>query len=168
MKLRFACKAAFLLVVALVVAVMVAAPASADESYCDEWTCPPPCDEWTCPPPPPNNDDGNNGGNNDGNKHHNNPDNNIAPELTQEFDQEAESGDVDQSFNVSQTGDNSNQTVGIQGVANTGNAQNQTGVIQFGSDAEDVEFDDVGSSIEVSPTNRTSSDQQVNQVAVAG
>jgi hypothetical protein len=169
MKLRFACKAAFLLVVALIVAVMVAAPALADESYCDEWTCPPPpCDEWTCPPPPPDHGDGNNGGNNDGNRPHNNPDNIIAPELTQEFDQEAESGDVDQSFNVSQTGDNSNQTVGLQGVANTGNAQNQIGVIQFGSDADDFEFDDVGSSIEVSPTNTTSSDQQVNQVAVAG
>jgi hypothetical protein len=167
MKLRFACKAAFLLVVALMVAVMMAAPASAGETGCYE---------WNCPPPPPDNDDGNNdgndGGNNDGNRPHNqrhdDPDNIIAPELTQEFDQEAESGDVDQSFNVSQTGDNSNQTVGLQGVANTGNAQNQSGIIQFGSDADDFEFDDVGSSIEVSPTNTTSSDQQVNQVAVAG
>ena len=159
MKLRFACKAAFLLVVALMVAVMVAAPASADETYCDE---------WTCPPPPPDNDGDNNDGNRPHDQRHDDPDNTIAPELTQEFDQEAESGDVDQSFNVSQTGDNSNQTVGIQGVANTGNAQNQTGVIQFGSDADDFGFDDVGSSIEVSPTNTTSSDQQVNQVAVAG
>ena len=41
-----------------------------------------------------------------------------------DFEQEAESGDVDQSFDVSGTGDNSNQTVGTQGVANTGNAQN--------------------------------------------
>ena len=168
MKLRFACKAAFLLVVALMVAVMVAAPASADESYCDEWTCPPPCDEWTCPPPPPDNDGGNNHGNRPHDQRHDNPDNIIAPEITQELDQEAESGDVNQSFDVSQTGDNSNQTVGIQGVANTGNAQNQTGIIQFSSDADDFEFDDVGSSIEVSPTNTTSSDQQVNQVAVVG
>jgi hypothetical protein len=165
MKLRFACKAAFLLVVAPMVAVMVAAPASADESYCDEWCPPPPCDEWTCPAPPPDND----GGNNNGNRHHNNPDNNnVVPAITQDFDQEAESGDVDQSFDVSNTGDNSNQTVGIQGVANTGNAQNQIGIIQFGSDTDDFEFDDVGSSIEVSPTNVTSSDQEVNQVAVAG
>ena len=88
--------------------------------------------------------------------------------IAQESEQDADSGDVDQSFNVSQTGDNSNQCVGIQGVANTGNAQNQTGVIQFGADADDFEFDDVGSSNEVSPTNRTSSSQQVNQVAVAG
>jgi hypothetical protein len=168
MKLRFACKAAFLLVVALMVAVMVAAPASADESYCDEWCPPPPCDEWTCPPPPPDNDGGNNNGNRHHNQRHDNPDHNSAPALTQDFDQEAESGDVDQSFDVSNTGDNSNQTVGIQGVANTGNAQNQIGIIQSGSDADDFEFDDVGSSIEVSPTNRTFSSQQVNQVAVAG
>ena len=81
--------------------------------------------------------------------------------------QSAESGDVDQDFDVSGTGDNSNQTVGIQGVANTGNTQNQIGITQFGSVADDFEFDDVGSSIEVSPTNRTSSDQELNQAASA-
>ncbi len=85
----------------------------------------------------------------------------------QDFEQEAESGDVDQSFYVSGTGDNSNQTAGGQGVANTGNAQNQIGITQFGSDADDFEFDDVGSSIDVSPTNTTSSNQKVNQAASA-
>ena len=87
--------------------------------------------------------------------------------IGQDFDQEAESGDVDQSFDVSSTGDNSNQCVGIQGVANTGNAQNQTGVIQYGSEADDFEFDDVGSSIDVSSDNTTTCDQQVNQAASA-
>ena len=84
-----------------------------------------------------------------------------------DFEQEAESGDVDQSFDVSQTGDNSNQTVGTQGVANTGNAQNQIGVFQIGSEADDFEFDEVGSSIVASPTNTTASDQVVNQAASA-
>jgi hypothetical protein len=138
---------------------------------------------------------------------------------------------VDQSFYVSGTGDNSNQTAGIQGVANTGNAQNQIGVVDaggfdgndffdngdefcdefdefcedleefcedfdgdgfcdeffddgsrfffdddfffddgnrfFGDDDGDFEFDNVGSSIEVSPVNTTSSDQEVNQAASA-
>jgi len=92
---------------------------------------------------------------------------NAAPVITQEFDQEAQSGDVSQSFNVSNTGDNSNQCAGIQGVANTGNAQNQIGVLQYGSDADDFSFEDSGSSIEVSPTNLTSCDQQVNQAATA-
>src|SRR5918994_2465193 len=104
--------------------------------------------------------------------------------LNQDVEQEAESGDVDQSFDVSGTGDNSNQTVGTQGVANTGNAQNQIGVIDAGgfgdfdgnndwwnhnnddlwnhnnNDGGDFEFEDVGSTIELSPTNTTSRDQQ--------
>ncbi len=88
-------------------------------------------------------------------------------EIDQDFDQEAESGDVDQSFDVSGTGDNSNQTAGTQGVANTGNAQNQIGVFQIGSEADDFEFEDSGSSIEVSPTTTTSSDQEVDQAASA-
>jgi hypothetical protein len=91
----------------------------------------------------------------------------AAPVVTQESDQEAESGDVDQSFNVSNTGDNSNQCAGIQGVANTGNAQNQISVLQNGSEADDFSFEDSGSSIEVSPTNSTSCDQEVNQAASA-
>src|SRR5829696_8771825 len=43
--------------------------------------------------------------------------------VSQESEQEAESGELNQSFNVSQTGDNSTQCAGIQGVGNTGNAQ---------------------------------------------
>ena len=87
--------------------------------------------------------------------------------LNQDVEQDAESGDVDQSFDVSGTGDNSNQTVGTQGVANTGNAQNVIDVTQVGGDADDFEFDDVGSSIEVSPSSTTDSDQRVNQSASA-
>src|SRR3954467_11960956 len=75
MRLRVACKeAAILLVVALMVAVIAAAPASAGESQWDEWTpCPPPpCDEWNpCPPPPPDNGGGNNGGNGPHKQRHN-------------------------------------------------------------------------------------------------
>jgi hypothetical protein len=71
--------------------------------------------------------------NNDNNNNNNNNDNNFAvPVITQDIEQEADSGDIDQSFDVSQTGDNSNQTVGIQGTANTGNAQNAIGVIDAG------------------------------------
>ena len=91
----------------------------------------------------------------------------AAPVITQESDQTAESGDVSQSFNVSNTGDNSNQCAGVQGVANTGNAQNQIGVLQYGSEADEFSFEDSGSSINVSPTNLTSCDQQVNQAATA-
>ena len=88
-------------------------------------------------------------------------------QIGQESEQESESGEVDQSFDVSSTGDNSNQCAGIQGVANTGNAQNQLDLIQYGSEADDFEFDEVGSSVEVSPSSTTTCDQQVNQAATA-
>jgi len=104
----------------------------------------------------------------DNDRHDNdNRNDDFVPVVSQETEQEAESGDVQQSFNVSSTGDNSNQCAGIQGVANTGNAQNQIGVIQYGSEADDFEFDEVGSTITVSPSNTTSCDQQVNQAASA-
>ena len=91
----------------------------------------------------------------------------VGNGVGQSFQQEAESGDVNQSFNVSGGGDNSNQCVGIQGVANTGNAQNQVGVIQYGSAADDFSFEDSGASITVSPNSITSCDQRVNQSASA-
>lgn len=67
-------------------------------------------------------------------------------------DQDAESGDVTQTYVVSNTGDNSNQCVGGQLVANTGNVQNSG----FGD-----------ASIEVSPVSGTTCDQVVNQEAYA-
>ena len=88
-------------------------------------------------------------------------------QIGQEFEQETESGEVDQSFTVTSEGDNSNQCAGIQGVANTGNAQNQLGLLQYGSAADDFEFDEVGSDISVSPESSTTCDQQVNQAASA-
>ena len=88
-------------------------------------------------------------------------------QIGQESEQETESGEVDQSFEVSSTGDNSSQCAGIQGVANTGNAQNQIDLIQYGSEADDFEFDEGGSTLDVSPTSTTECDQQVNQAASA-
>jgi len=113
----------------------------------------------------------------------------LAIEIDQENEQESESGDVDQTFEVSSTGDNSNHCAGIQGVANTGSAQNQVSVTQVDDFDDDLfrfddddrhhdrdrdrdgdtnfEFEDVGSTIEVSPENSTTCDQQVNQAASA-
>ena len=88
-------------------------------------------------------------------------------QIDQDSEQEADSGDVNQSFSVTGGGDNSNQCVGIQGTANTGNAQNQLDVIQYGSTADDFEFDEVGADLSVSPTNTTECNQQVNQAASA-
>ncbi|CAA9464055.1 MAG: hypothetical protein AVDCRST_MAG28-3737 [uncultured Rubrobacteraceae bacterium] len=81
------------------------------------------------------------------------------------FEQEAESGDIDQSFEVTGVGDNANQTVNVSGVANTGNLQDQSGFTLIGSDIDEFEIDDVGSSLEVSGSSEVSSEQAVNQAA---
>src|SRR4028119_11248 len=91
----------------------------------------------------------------------------AVAQIGQESEQESESGEVNQTFEVSSTGDNSNQCANIQGVANTGNAQNQIDLIQYGSGADDFEFDEVGSNVDVSPSSTTECSQQVNQAASA-
>ena len=88
-------------------------------------------------------------------------------QIGQEGEQEGESGDVDQSFVVTGGGDNSNQCVSLQGAANTGNAQNVADVIQYASEADEFEFDEVSSTIEVSPTSTTVCTGEVNQAASA-
>jgi hypothetical protein len=92
---------------------------------------------------------------------------NSPNSVDQDVEQDAESGEVDQSFTVTSDGDNSNQCAGIQGVANTGNTQNVIDLTQVDGEADDFEFDEVDSSIEVSPESSTTCDQQVNQAASA-
>ena len=91
----------------------------------------------------------------------------LAIEVGQEGEQESESGEVDQSFTVVGEGDNSNQCANIQGVAQTGNSQNQIDLLPVFSVADDYEFDEVGSSIDESPANEATCNQQVNQAASA-
>jgi uncharacterized membrane protein len=88
-------------------------------------------------------------------------------QVTQEDEQEGESGELDQSFEVTGSGDNSNQCANIQGVGNTGNAQNTIDVIQYAGEVDDWEFEEVGSTIDVGGTNTATCDQQVNQAASA-
>src|SRR3712207_5983908 len=88
-------------------------------------------------------------------------------QIGQEGEQEGESGEVSQDFSATSEGDNSNQCAAIQGVGQTGNAQNQLDLIQYGSEADDFEFEEVGSTITTSPVNTTTCDQQVNQAASA-
>src|SRR5215212_9376043 len=56
----------------------------------------------------------------------------VSPniDISQDIDQDADSGDISQPVSVTGGGDNSIQTVGVQPTANTGNAQNATGVLQ--------------------------------------
>ena len=90
-------------------------------------------------------------------------------QVEQTFDeQEAESGEVEQSFTVGGEGDNGSQCVGINGTANTGNAQNQIGVLQYASETEEFEFEEIQSNVTFEDVaSTTTCDQQVNQAAAA-
>src|ERR671917_706175 len=88
-------------------------------------------------------------------------------QVTQDTEQEGESGDFDQSIEVKGGGSNSNQCVGIQGVGNTGNSQNVIDVIAYSGEVDDWEFEEVGSDIAVSPSNTTDCTSEVNQAASA-
>ena len=88
-------------------------------------------------------------------------------QVTQEQEQEGESAELNQDFSASQEGSNSTQCVGIQGVGNTGNPQNITDILQYGSTADEFEFEEVGSTITVSPTNSTTCTDRVQQAASA-
>ena len=87
--------------------------------------------------------------------------------IGQESEQEAESGEVDQSFESTSTGDNSNVCLAPSFVTNTGNAQNQIGLLQEESTAGDFELDEVSTDITVGGTNETTCEQGVNQAASA-
>jgi hypothetical protein len=91
----------------------------------------------------------------------------LGDEIFQTSDQQADSGDADQSFDISGSGANSNQCVGVQGVTNTGNAQNTINILNVGGEIDDFELDELESSLTVSPTNTTTCDQEVNQAATA-
>jgi LPXTG-motif cell wall-anchored protein len=88
-------------------------------------------------------------------------------QVEQEDEQEGESGEVDQSFDVSSSGDSANQCAEILAAAQSGNAQNIQELIQTDSDADDFEFEDGGSSIDVSPELTEECEQTINQAASA-
>jgi hypothetical protein len=87
-------------------------------------------------------------------------------DLEQDLDQEADSGNADQSVNIINTGDNVNMCIGVLQNANTGNSQNQEGAVQDDSEAEDIELGD-GSSITVTPQLVVDCRQVILQVAAA-
>jgi hypothetical protein len=86
-------------------------------------------------------------------------------QVTQTPEQGVESGDSSQSFVVTGGGDNSNTCQGIQGISNTGNALNNTNVLQYDSVGE-VEVDDSGN-FEIDPSQTTTCKSAVNQAASA-
>ena len=86
--------------------------------------------------------------------------------VVQENEQEVESGDAEQDFDIEGGGDNSNQSVGVQGVNNTGNAVSNLGITQIGNDDAEVEVEDAGN-FSISPELSLESNQRVNQSAAA-
>ncbi len=104
--------------------------------------------------------DGGNGGGGD-----------TAPlEISQEFEQEAESGDINQSFTVTGGGDNGSQCATVTGDVNVGNLQNTTGSLQFAFDIEEIEQEDIGGSLTINEDQEftTTCTSEVNQAAAAG
>jgi type II secretory pathway pseudopilin PulG len=88
-------------------------------------------------------------------------------QVTQEQEQEGESAEIGQDFSATQEGSNSTQCANIQGVGNTGNAQNVLPILQYASTADEFEFEEVGSTIDVGGTNTATCDQKVQQAASA-
>ena len=87
-------------------------------------------------------------------------------QVAQEQEQEVESGDATQNFTVTGGGDNSSQCAGIQGITNTGNATNTTGILQYATEDSDIEVEDSGT-FAINPSTTTTCDQKVNQAAAA-
>ncbi|HEX8259891.1 MAG TPA: hypothetical protein VF558_06310, partial [Rubrobacteraceae bacterium] len=82
-------------------------------------------------------------------------------QVGQENDQDADSGDVDQSFTVTGGGANGNQCTNTSGNANSGNSQNQVGIVQSDSETDAVEIGDSGSGIDVSGNSLAECEQEV-------
>ena len=91
----------------------------------------------------------------------------AVAQVEQESEQEGESGEVGQSFEVSSSGGSANQCAEILAAAQSGNAQNVSDVIEADSDADDIEFEEGGSSIGVSPELAEACEQTINQAASA-
>jgi hypothetical protein len=85
-------------------------------------------------------------------------------QVTQTPEQQVESGDSSQTFTVTGGGDNSNACQGIQGISNTGNALNNTNVLQYASVGE---VETSGGDFEISPSQTTTCKSDVNQAASA-
>ncbi len=115
---------------------------------------------------------------------------NVGEVVSQDSSSESESGEIGQTFEVADSGDNSDQCAGVQGVGNTAPVQGGTNIIQYNSEADEFEFEDVGGSLlniiqadseadnfefdggegaplTVGGTNETSCEQQANQAGSA-
>ena len=92
----------------------------------------------------------------------------AVAQVGQENEQEGESGEVDQSFTITGSGDSANQCAALLGGAQSGNSQNQIGAVQSDeSEADDFEFDETGSDVTLSPELAEECEQIINQAAAS-
>ena len=91
----------------------------------------------------------------------------IGGLVEQDTEQDGESGEADQGVEVSGSGNSANQCAGIQGVAQTGNAQNEIALTEYRSRTDEFNLEEVGSDIVESPENSTKCEQGVDQAASA-
>jgi hypothetical protein len=90
----------------------------------------------------------------------------VVGPFGQEFEQEdVESGDVEPVVDISNAGDNANLAPTVLQSANSGNVQNAQGVVQYQSEADDIEFE--GSSIEIASELESDTTQTIQQSAGA-
>ena len=80
-------------------------------------------------------------------------------------DTENESGGIETENSFEIEGNNNNACLGQLQFGNTGNFTNQQGVLQYDSEADDIELS--GPEIEFAPENETACEQAVQQSAAA-
>ncbi len=87
-------------------------------------------------------------------------------QLEQEFSQEdVESGDVEPVVEISNSGNNANICPTVLQSANSGNVQNEQGVVQYQDELDDIEFE--GSTITFEVAAEGECTQTIEQAAAA-
>ncbi len=93
----------------------------------------------------------------------------VAPaiaQVTQGFSQEdVESGDVEPTVEISNKGNNVNMCPVVHQAANSGNVQNEQGVVQYEVEVDDVGFG--GSNITIASESAGECTQTIEQAAAA-
>ena len=91
----------------------------------------------------------------------------VAPGVGQEFsERRITSGAASPVFRFSNTGDNVNACPTSQQIVNTGNVANEQGVVQYASEADDIDFS--GTSITIAGSVSGSCTQTIEQAAASG
>ncbi|MDQ3965300.1 MAG: hypothetical protein M3246_02420, partial [Actinomycetota bacterium] len=95
----------------------------------------------------------------------------VAPamaQVSQGFEEEdVESGDVEPVVEITNSGNNANLCPTVLQSSNSGNVQNEQGVVQYQiPEVDDIEFE--GSNITIAPEAAGSCDQTIRQSGAAG